>query len=97
MPKSRRCPAVSYSSHQDAKVWRFVCCVCACVYVCVCACVERKAYCEGVCIRRDATMDQVVKYQSEMEPTVFKCARHVVSENERCLKYVWYNLTVGFC
>ncbi len=54
---------------------------------------ERRTQCEeasrilGVPKLRDATMEQLVKGSGSMPALVFRRARHVISENERCIRF----------
>ncbi|MEZ0325331.1 MAG: galactokinase [Fimbriimonas sp.] len=54
---------------------------------------ERRSQCEeasrilGVDKLRDATMAQLVKCSGSMPTLVFRRARHVISENERCVRF----------
>ncbi len=54
---------------------------------------ERRAQCEeasrilGVPTLRDATMEQLVNGSGSMPALVFRRARHVISENDRCIRF----------
>jgi len=56
---------------------------------------DRRRECEeaakalGVVKLRDADLDVLLERQAEMDPTVFKRARHVVTENTRCQGFFW--------
>jgi len=47
-----------------------------------------KPHMEGITALRDVTMADLEKHRDEMSPVAFKCARHVITENERVLKSV---------
>jgi galactokinase len=54
---------------------------------------ERRSQCEeasrilGVAKLRDATLEQLVKGSGSMSALVFRRARHVICENDRCVKF----------
>lgn len=53
---------------------------------------ERRSQCEtaaqqmGVEQLRDATMDQLIALKSKLDPITFKRAKHVITENTRCIE-----------
>lgn len=54
---------------------------------------ERRSECEkaaralGVPMLRDATPDLLEAHKGDMEPVIYRRARHVITENERCLRF----------
>lgn len=50
---------------------------------------RRAAHHMGIESLRDATLDHLLEHQEDMDPILFRRARHVITENTRCQSFFW--------